>query len=103
VAVLFQLLVPAAVQGFIHLGMGIDDSKHAGNTIKALSQLTSLTSIFLLPLATILPALLYLKMRQLGGETMTQVMAQLADAGGGRRWEQRMRQRLRAPTPHPSA
>ena len=103
VAVLFQLLVPAAVQGLIHLGMGLDDSRHSGTTIKALSQLTSLTSILLLPLATILPALLYLKMRQLGGETMTQVMTQISEAGGGRRWEQRMRQRLRAHTPHQSA
>ncbi len=102
VAVLFQFLVPATVKGVIHLGFGLDDSKQSSAVLKALSQFTSLTSIFLLPLVTILPALLYLKMRQLGGETMTQVMAQISEAGGGSRWEQRMRSRLRAPTPHQS-
>lgn len=97
VAMMLQVLVPVVVQAVIHLGLGLDDKNHPGATVRALASLTSLTSIFLLPLAAIVPALLYLKMRQLGGETLTQVMAQIADAGGGARWEQRMRQR--APTP----
>ena len=70
---------------------------------KAVSQLVSLTSIFLLPLVSIVPALLYLKMRQLGGETLTDVMAQVEDPAGRSRWEQRMRSRLKPPTPHQSA
>jgi len=48
-----------------------------------------------LPLIYIVPALLYLKMRQLGGETLTDVMAQLENVDGASSlWQQRMRSKL---------
>ena len=50
---------------------------------------------FVLPLIYIVPALLYLKMRQLGGETLTDVMAQLENVEGAKSlWQQRMRSKL---------
>ena len=70
------------------------------------STLANLTNIFFLPLLSIVPALLYLKMRQFGGETLNDVMAQLEDLEGTKsHWQKRMRSRLtvtpisRTPTP----
>jgi hypothetical protein len=49
---------------------------------------------------SIVPALLYLKMRQLGGETLNEVMAQIEEVEGARsNWQQRMRTRLTMNTP----
>jgi hypothetical protein len=46
------------------------------------------------------PALLYLKMRQFGGETLNDVMAQLEEEKGARsNWQQRMRTRLMVSSP----
>jgi hypothetical protein len=53
-----------------------------------------------LPLMSIVPALLYLKMRQFGGETLHDVMAKLEEEDGARsHWQQRMRKRLTMNTP----
>jgi len=51
---------------------------------------------------SIVPALLYLKMRQLGGETVNDVISQIEDLEGSRisNWQQRMRTRLTMNTPH---
>jgi len=44
---------------------------------------------------SIVPALLYLKMRQLGGETLSTALAQIEDVEGERsEWQRRMRSRL---------
>ena len=57
-------------------------------------------NIFVLPLMAIVPALLYLKMRQFGGETLNDVMTQLEESEGARsQWQQRMRKRLTMNTP----
>ena len=49
---------------------------------------------------SIVPALLYLKMRQFGGETLNDVMAKLEEEDGARSdWQQRMRKRLTMNTP----
>jgi hypothetical protein len=52
-----------------------------------------------LPLLAIVPALLYLKMRQFGGETLNDVMAQLEDEGAKSHWQQRMGKRLTVTPP----
>jgi len=58
-------------------------------------QLTGLVNIFVVPLMSIVPALLYLKMRQLGGENLTDVLGQIEEADEKRsEWQQRMRTRL---------
>jgi hypothetical protein len=53
-----------------------------------------------LPLMSIVPALLYLKMRQLGGEDLTDTLTGIEEADDQRsEWQQRMRTRLSL---HPS-
>jgi serine/threonine protein kinase len=98
-AMLFQFLVPATVGAIV--GALIDAaSKGRGVHVSAFSPLSSLVNIFVLPLMSIVPALLYLKMRQFGGETLNDVMAQLEAVDGARsNWQQRMRKRLTMNTP----
>ena len=49
---------------------------------------------------SIVTALLYLKMRQLRGETLTTALAQIEEADDRlSNWQQRMRTRLSLPTP----
>ena len=69
---------------------------------KVLSKLVPLISILYLPLLSMVPALLYLKMRELGGETLTEIMVPLEAVVTRSRWEQRLRARLPLPTPPPS-
>jgi serine/threonine protein kinase len=104
-AMLIQFLVPAAVGGVVGAFIGSSGMKGQGThlNLKITSQLASLVNIFVLPLLAIVPALLYLKMRQLGGETLTDVMSQIEDVEGARnKWQQRMRTKLhvtpRSPT-----
>jgi hypothetical protein len=63
-------------------------------------QVLDLANIFVVPLISIVPALLYVKMRQLGGESITSVWAQI-EGGEGKQsaWQQRMRTRLSLHTP----
>ncbi len=75
-------------------------------------QLSSLVNIFIVPLLSIVPALLYLKMRQLGGENLAETLTGIEEADEHRsQWQQRMRTRLSLHTrskgtdgshPHPS-
>jgi hypothetical protein len=63
-------------------------------------QVTGLINIIIVPLLSIVPALLYLKMRQLGGETLVDALAEIEDLDAERSvWQQRMRTRLSL---HPS-
>jgi serine/threonine protein kinase len=98
-AMLFQFLVPAIVGALVGALIG-SASKGKGVHVRVFSPLASLVNIFVLPLMTIVPALLYLKMRQFGGETLNDVMAQLEDENSARsNWQQRMRKRLTMNTP----
>ncbi|HUE83345.1 MAG TPA: serine/threonine-protein kinase [Pyrinomonadaceae bacterium] len=64
-------------------------------TFKILQQLSGLVNIFIVPLMSIVPALLYLKMRQLGGESLSAALAQIEELETNRtRWQERMRTRL---------
>ncbi len=93
-AMLFQFLVPAIVGGIVAALIGAT-SKGSGVHVKAFTPLSQLVNIFVLPLMSIVPALLYLKMRQFGGETLNDVMAQIENVEGARnKWQQRMRTRL---------
>lgn len=98
-AMLFQFLVPAIVGMIVGALIGAT-SKGRGVHVKEFSPLTQLVNIFVLPLMSIVPALLYLKMRQFGGETLHDVMAKLEEEDGARsHWQQRMRKRLTMNTP----
>jgi serine/threonine protein kinase len=100
-AMLFQFLVPAIVGAAVGALIGTA-SKGKVVHIRVISPLSSLVNIFVLPLMAIVPALLYLKMRQFGGETLNDVMAQIeAQEGTRSKWQQRMRTRLSSVnTPH---
>ena len=100
-AMLFQFLVPAIVGAAVGALIGTA-SKGKVVHIGVISPLSSLVNIFVLPLMAIVPALLYLKMRQFGGETLNDVMAQIeAQEGARSKWQQRMRTRLSSVnTPH---
>src|SRR5437588_1269258 len=92
---IFQLITPAIVNLIMVRLLGINRSVKVGRGIRVTGQFTSLTTIFVMPLMSIVPALLYLKMRQLGGETLSEVMSHIEDAEGTHsKWRQRMRSRL---------
>jgi serine/threonine protein kinase len=62
--------------------------------------LSPLANIVIIPLTSIMMALLYLKMRQMGGESMGETLAQFETVEPVRsRWQQRMRTRLTVNTP----
>jgi hypothetical protein len=68
--------------------------------VKITGQFAQLINIFVLPLLAIVPALLYLKMRQFGGETLTDVMSQLEELDNAKSlWQQRMRTKLTVTPP----
>jgi serine/threonine protein kinase len=74
--------------GNLHIG-----SQSAG-------RIAPLFNIITVPLVSITTALLYLKMRQLGGETFRQTLEQFDNVEAPRRrWQERMRRRLTVNTP----
>ena len=90
-----QFMVPTIVNLIAVRLIGVSRGVKPTPGIKITSQASSLMTIFVLPLMSIVPALLYLKMRQLGGETLNEVMAQIEEVEGARsQWQQRMRSRL---------
>lgn len=105
-AMLIQILVPAIIGAIVGFVTGASTKKGSGRGVKIATDAATLANIFILPLISIVPALLYLKMRQFGGETLSDVMAQLEEMDSSTsRWQQRMRTRLtvtpqsRTPTP----
>ncbi len=95
IAMCIQLLVPAIVGAIIGAWTGASTHEKHGLRVRIASQVSGLINIFVLPLLSIVPALLYLKMRQFGGETLNDVMAQIENFEGTHsRWQQRMRARL---------
>ena len=93
-----MMLVPAVIQGVL----GMDPASvegDVGTLRRAWVELASLVGILTTPLASLVLALLYLRARQLGGETLEEVMARADGEAGLAEWERRMRSRLsRAPT-----
>jgi hypothetical protein len=99
-AMLFQFLVPAIVGALSGAVLGRTAGTKGHLRVEIATEASALVKIFVLPLLSIVPALLYLKMRQFGGETLTDVTAQLEQVEGARSdWQQRMRTRLMVNTP----
>jgi serine/threonine protein kinase len=94
--ILIQFMVPILVSSIIGALIGFNTSQESHGKIrfKIFTQFAELVNVFVLPLTSIVPALLYLKMRQFGGETLNDVMDQFEEQGASRRWQQRMRSRL---------
>ena len=101
IVMILQLLIPSIINGVLGAFVGASfgsDSKSLARQI--VSQILSLNQIFVLPLMSIVPALLYIKMRQLGGEQLKVALEQLDEGEIGRsQWQQRMRTRLSLATP----
>jgi serine/threonine protein kinase len=101
-AMLIQFCVPAIVGGLIGALIGFNESAQHSHAlrVKITGQFAQLINIFVLPLLAIVPALLYLKMRQFGGETLTDVMSQLEELDNAKSlWQQRMRTKLTVTPP----
>ena len=95
--ILIQFMVPILLSTIVGAVIGFNASEEMQHKVrfKIVTQSAELINVFVLPLMSIVPALLYLKMRQLGGETLNDVMSQLEDAEGAKSlWQQRMHTRL---------
>jgi len=96
-----QILIPMIVSFFVGR-IRVGANLHPGSWIEqSYQQFAGLVNIFVVPLISIVPALLYVKMRQLGGEPLSTALTQIeeADEGEHREWQQRMRTRLSLHTP----
>jgi serine/threonine protein kinase len=95
-----QFLIPLIVSSLVgRFSFNVNRSTTATHNVKiarsVYQQLSALFNIFIVPLMSIVPALLYLKMRQLGGETLAEALAQIEEVDAQRsQWQQRMRTRL---------
>jgi serine/threonine protein kinase len=112
-----QVLIPmgvSAMLGRFSVGTpkpaashGVKVSRSDSTAGQISQELAGLVNILVVPLMSIVPALLYLKMRQLGGETLSTALAQIEEVEGARsEWQRRMRSRLtvtpQAQTPPPT-
>jgi serine/threonine protein kinase len=100
---ILQLVIPITVSllvGRIRVGFNIPRQSVWAQVYQ---QILGLSNIFIVPLISIVPALLYIKMRQLGGEPLSSALTEIEEGEGERsKWQQRMRTRLslRTPTSH---
>jgi serine/threonine protein kinase len=107
IVALLQFLIPmvvGALLGRFGVHREVHNGAHVGFTTGPSSQigqhLTGLINIFVVPLMSIVPALLYLKMRQMGGETLSETITQIEEVEAARsQWQRRMRTRLSLNTP----
>jgi serine/threonine protein kinase len=100
---ILQIVIPSVFSfllGRFTVKTGIPaDQKRVRLTHNISQQLLGLINIFIVPLMSIVPALLYLKMRQLGGESVADALALIDVEEQGSEWQQRMRTRLSLHTP----
>ena len=95
-----QFLIPAIVSSLV--GFIAGRSKAEKNSVSAhtYQEVVDLLNIFIIPLISIVPALLYVKMRQLGGESLANAWSQIQEGEGKQSaWQKRMRTRLSLHTP----
>ena len=101
IVTILQFLIPSIISGIVGAFVGASfkfNRKSLGYEI--FQHVLGLSRIFVLPLLSIVPALLYIKMRQLGGEPLSASLAQIEEGEGARsKWQQRMRTRLTLHTP----
>ncbi len=98
---LLQILIPSIISGSLGALVGLTFKGNRDSVAnQVVQEILGLTQIFVLPLMSIVPALLYIKMRQLGGESMAAVLTQLEEVEPQHKnWQQRMRTRLSLHTP----
>ena len=100
IVAILQFLLPALISSVVGFMAGRAKVEKNSLSAQAFQQIVDVVNIFVMPLISIVPALLYVKMRQLGGESLSTVWAQI-EAGEGKQsaWQQRMRTRLSLHTP----
>ena len=91
--VVLQVLVPAIVQGVLGMNPAVAQGE-AWSARQTWVELSSLVGIITTPLMSLVVAQLYLKARQLGGETLGEMMSRADGDTGLAEWERRMRVRL---------
>jgi serine/threonine protein kinase len=98
---LLQVMIPVLVSLLIgRVSFHPGDKLTESASHKIFQHLSGLVNIVVVPLVSIVPALLYLKMRQLGGEPLSDLLPQIEDEDAGRsKWQQRMRTRVSLHTP----
>lgn len=95
-----QLSIPTVIGWIIGWSVAGAAQGQAHISPRVIEKLTPLINLFLTPLFSIMTALLYLKARQLGGESWKQSIDQFEGEEVPRsRWQQRMRSRLTMRTP----
>jgi serine/threonine protein kinase len=95
-----QLMIPMIVSFIVGRVKFVVNGPKATLAAQLYQQLVGLVNIFVVPLIAIVPALLYLKMKQLGGEPLTAALTQIEETEGERSaWQQRMRTRVSLHTP----
>ena len=97
---ILQFVIPLVISSLFST-LVVRIQKDTGSPYVKVSQhFSGLINIFILPLMSIVPALLYLKMRQFGGESLSDALAQIEDIRDvDSAWRQRMRTRLSLHTP----
>ena len=99
VVAILQFVIPMMVSFFVGMMAGRRIEKNSV-WAQVYQQVLDLANIFVIPLISIVPALLYVKMRQLGGESVSADWAQVEETEGKQSaWQQRMRTRLSLHTP----
>ena len=97
---LLQLAIPMTVSFLVGFMAGRAQAEKNTVAAQIYRQVLDLANIFVIPLIAIVPALLYIKMRQLGGESLASVWAQIEEGDEKKSaWQQRMRTRLSLHTP----
>jgi serine/threonine protein kinase len=102
--ILIQYLMPSIASALLVAAFGnsqivVRVGAGADLPSKIESLIGTALNILFIPLLSTLTALLYLKVRQLGGETLKEALSEFeAEETPRRKWQQRMRERLHTPT-----
>jgi hypothetical protein len=97
---IIQFTIQMTVSALVGAVAGRTGVKKNSVSAQIYQQVLDLANIFVIPLISIVPALLYVKMRQLGGESLSSVWSQIEEGEGKQSsWQQRMRTRLSLHTP----
>ena len=96
IVTLLQFVIPMVVSALLGRFSFSANKANQGLVVhKSYQHLSGLLNIVIAPLTSIVPALVYLKMRQLGGEPLSELLAQIENVDANRsQWQQRMRSRL---------
>jgi hypothetical protein len=98
---ILQIVIPMVVSLIVGRVKFVVNGPKESLSHQLYQQFLGLVNIFIVPLVAIVPALLYIKMKQLGGEPLTALLMQIEESDEGARsaWQQRMRTRLSLSTP----